>query len=310
MISIKAPAKINLNLHVGGPCQLEGQYRGYHELNSLVTFCEDCFDTLEIYPAEHLSMEIKGEFAEELGAGPHEYSNNLVLKAARLMQERLGVNKGARIILEKDLPIASGIGGGSSDCAATIIGLNRLWGLGLSLSQMANIGQEMGSDIPACLKRHALIMKGFGEIIESAPLMPAMPALLLNPLSAMDTKLVYKKYDSDSNFPEHIDANYCQTNSIFEATARLKALRNDLQSAAISIMPQIEDLLQFLSGLEGQLMCRMSGSGATCFAIFDTLENARRGQKLAIDNLGGKHTRVWAKATMLMANGHTQEEIK
>lgn len=298
MIVIKAPAKINLCLHVGAPNKAIDAYHGYHKLESLVTFAIDCFDVIELFPADQLSLEINGEFAENLLGG----TNNLVLKAAEILKARFAVNVGARIVLEKNLPIASGIGGGSSDCAATIIGLDKLWGLGLSQEEMAAIAQKIGSDIPACLRRHPLIMKGYGEILEEAPSFPELPALLINPLIGVDTAAVYKKYDLIGNFPPDLALLCSGANNVHDAANVLKLMRNDLEAAAVQTVPKIGKLLEFLKLQKGQLFCRMSGSGATSFAIFDTMDNARLAQKTAIANFDGANGKIWAKATMLQGN--------
>ncbi len=261
-----APAKINLSLRVG---PLQGD--GYHSIDSLVTFA-DFGDVLTFVPADKLQLEIVGPFAGELPV----HDNNLILQAARALPQTTGILKGARIQLTKNLPIASGIGGGSADAAATLRGLNRLWDCQLKVSKLATIGASFGSDIPACLHGGWLQMRGRGEQIENLPPRPSFAALLVNPGFAVSTAEVFGRFDqmpaSDpSSATEH---------------------QNDLSQAAISLCPQIADVLQAFSeiceGADRQFMC---GSGATCLAGFSSQNNARK----AARDLQDQHPTWWVQ---------------
>lgn len=296
MISLRAPAKINLCLNVASPNLDGGQYNGYHKLESLAAFAVDCFDVISIEKSPKLSLEVKGEF----GSGLSSDGDNLIIRAADLIRQKYGLNLGANIVLDKNLPVASGIGGGSSDCAAAIIGLNELWQLGLCLEEMENIGAELGADVPVCIRKKPVIMREYGAKFDEAPKFVNLPTLLINPLVATPTNAVYQKYDRIGAFPKSIENIYFDCYDVAQTAKLLNAFRNDLQVAAIELVPEIGNIIDFLENQTGQLVSRMSGSGATCFAIFDDLENAKQAQIVASDFFGKDN--IWAKATILEGN--------
>jgi 4-diphosphocytidyl-2-C-methyl-D-erythritol kinase len=251
-----APAKVNLYLHLIGR-----RPDGHHLLDSLIAFA-DIGDRITAEPATTLSLEITGPEAAglaDLG------QDNLVLRAARLLVAHTGTARGAALSLEKNLPIAAGIGGGSSDAAAALRLLTALWQLSIGEEAVRSLGARLGADLPACLYGRAAWLGGAGERIEPAPDLPEAGILLASPRKQLPTAAVFAArtgafYEAGRFAPMPRDAT---------GLARtLTALRNDLTDAAIGLVPEIAAVLARLSRLPGALLARMSGSGATCFALF------------------------------------------
>jgi len=272
-----ARAKINLFLHVG-----RRRADGYHELESLVAFT-DAGDVLTFAPAETLSLAIDGQFASSLQNEP----DNLVLKAARALAAHAGVEPRAKITLTKNLPIASGIGGGSADAAAALRGLCKLWNLSPSPDDLNEIALSLGSDVPVCLVSKSAWMTGRGEHI--APMsLPRIPMVLVNPGVPVSTAEVFANLHSRTGVgapkPDAI-------HSTDELIAYLKTTANDLEAPARAIAPVIEEALTALLNC-GALLARMSGSGATCFGIFE--DDAKAGA--AANIIAKAHSGWWVKA--------------
>ena len=242
-----ARAKVNLALHVVGR-----RADGYHLLDSLVAFA-DFGDVVTAEPAPSLSLSITGPMAAGLSAG----SDNLVLKAAQM----LGSPLGAAITLEKRLPIASGIGGGSADAAATMQALGALWGCALP-----DAGQvlALGADVPVCLAGQSCRMAGIGDQISPLALPPAH-LVLVNPGVGLSTAAVFGALLCRDNPPLPPAAPMPDAVAL---AAYLGHCRNDLEAPALSLVPQIGAVLAALQGQKGCLLARMSGSGATCFGLF------------------------------------------
>lgn len=260
-----APAKLNLYLHVIG-CRADG----YHLLDSLVAFAE-VGDELEVAPAPELALEIVGPEAASLAGPAHD---NLVWRAAARLERSAGRSVGARLRLTKRLPVASGIGGGSSDAAASLRALNALWALGLGEAHLAELGLELGADVPVCLLARAAWLGGVGERVEPAPALPPCWAVLANPRLALSTPAVFKARQGPFAAP----ARFAEMPTTAQGLARLLAERgNDLTAAAIALVPAIAEVLERLGDLEGALLARMSGSGATGFALFGAAEAAVAG---------------------------------
>lgn len=244
-VELLAPAKINLTLHVTGTRD------GYHLLDSLVVFA-DIGDTLAVTPAPGLSLSIDGPFAEGLSC-----TDNLVLSAARLAPG----TGGAALRLTKRLPLASGIGGGSSDAAAALLALSRLRGTGLPSTE-AVLG--LGADLPVCLLRRPCRMQGVGEALTEVPDLPPMDILLVNPGVSVPTGAVFRGLERKQNpgmgdLPAWPDAAaFC---------GWLAGMRNDLYPPAARIAPEIDAALSAIRET-GPLFAGMSGSGATCFGLF------------------------------------------
>ena len=240
-------AKINLALHVR-----KRREDGYHELETLFVFLNDG-DRLEAIPSKTLELELTGPWA----AGLETDDGNLVLRAAHALQRAFGVTHGARLVLDKRLPIAAGLGGGSADAAAAARLLNRFWGLGASESQLAEAIGALGADVPACLASRTVIGRGIGDVFEETWLdgvLQGAPVLLVNPRVACPTGPVFAGWDGEGSGP-------------LTAHNALES-RNDLLPSAIALVPEIGDVLRVLGTQDGVRFLNMSGSGATCFALF------------------------------------------
>ena len=258
-----APAKVNLYLHVTGQ-----RADGYHLIDSLVGFV-DVGDHLTAAPAADLSLEVSGPEAAMLAAVGE---NNLVLRAARLLAERAGISPGAALQLQKNLPVAAGIGGGSSNAAAALRALSRLWRLSLGKAELCHLGVRLGADVPACLYGRTVWVSGIGERLEPAGTLAEAGILLANPRIPLATAAVFaarRSPPSDSGrfAPMPTDAG--------GLAHLLMRRRNDLTEAAISLVPEIGAVLARLGRLPGALLARMSGSGATCFALFADRDGAK-----------------------------------
>lgn len=254
MVTEIAKAKLNFGLHVRAR-----RPDGYHELETLFFFVEDG-DIVTVEPAEADSFTLIGPFAAVLsGEG-----DNLVTRAARAFREQFGGGTHA-ITLDKRLPIASGIGGGSADAAATLRALGRLHGV--AVADLFSIAEGLGSDVPACLQGRSAIGKGRGERLEPVTGLPGTPVLLVNPGVAVSTAEVFRRWDGVDRGP---------------LPASPRESRNDLEPPARAIAPVIGDVLDALAEQPGARVVRMSGSGATCFALFSSdAAAAAAGEKLA-----------------------------
>jgi 4-diphosphocytidyl-2-C-methyl-D-erythritol kinase len=261
IVAVEAPAKINLYLHVTAR-----RSDGYHVLDSLVVFA-GVVDTVVAEPADEITLDSEGPFAAALGAA----AGNLALKAARLLAARAGVTEGARLTLVKRLPVAAGIGGGSADAAATLNALARLWKLKLPQDELHTIAAALGADVPICLHRRPAFIGGIGEMIEDAPLLPDAGFLLVNPRIALATQSVFKNFTG----PRSAAARFREAPRDAGALAAiLESRRNDLTQAAVALVPEIGTVLAALARLKGARLARMSGSGSTCFALFEDLATA------------------------------------
>ena len=250
-----APAKINLSLHVTGQ-----RPDGYHLLDSLVVFA-DLGDRVTARAAPGLSLAVTGPMA----AGVPVDGSNLVLKAAMA----LGAGQGASVTLEKHLPAAAGIGGGSSDAAAALRVLSDLWNC--PMPDPAAV-LALGADVPVCVQGTACRMRGLGEVLEPVAALPPVPAVLVNPRVEVPTPSVFKALARKDNapMPEEIPA----FDSPVALAEWLQGQRNDLEPPARALEPVIGEVLAQLSAAPGALLARMSGSGATCFALHDSVESA------------------------------------
>jgi len=246
-------AKINLALHVR-----KRRADGYHDIETLFAFVQDG-DVLTACPASELALEIDGPFAKGLEAD----ESNLVFKTALLLKAHFGVTQGAAIRLNKNLPIASGIGGGSADAAATARLLNRLWGLEASEQELADILAPLGADIPACIFSRPSFGSGTGSaltFLDDSNIV-ARHVLLVNPLQSVSTASIFKAWSG-------VDGGAVHSGDIWEAAIKGQ---NDLEPIAAAICPVITYILDRLSHANPAFV-RMSGSGATCFALFNDAE--------------------------------------
>jgi len=287
--SALAPAKVNLFLHVG-PVQPNGR----HPLDSLVMFAgEEAADRLSVMTSDDLSMTITGPgMTNPDHIGP--VHDNLVLRAARALQAGTGTAKGAAFTLEKHLPIAAGIGGGSADAAAALRLLTDLWGTDPAAAR--KVAPALGGDVPVALEGHAALMQGEGERVRRVTGLPRLPALLVNPRLACPTGPVFRAYDAAGG-----GAGFREFDTVppFERVRDLvhwlSEQRNDLEAPAIAAVPEIAGVLETLAALPETLLTRMSGSGATCFALFETGDAARRAEA----QLSANRPDWWIRATML-----------
>lgn len=267
-----APAKVNLFLHVG-PVDAAG----WHPLASLVAFA-DVGDTVTVAPADRLSLTVEGPFAAEL-ARP---GDNLILRALRTLGEAAGIGEPPlAVTLDKRLPIAAGLGGGSSDAGAALKLARDVLGLTLSDDALADIAASIGADGPMCLHARTAWAEGRGERLTPEPRLPPLPALLINPGVASPTGEVYRAYDAGP--PAAADRPSSPPGWELDPVIDwLAAQRNDLQAPAVARAPAIAEALAAAEALPGVRLARMSGSGATVFALFDTRDAAASaGRRLA-----------------------------
>jgi len=282
-IHVFAPAKINLFLHITGKRE-----DGYHTLQSLMGFV-DVGDDLTFEPHDGLYIDVDGTFASPI-SNPRD---NLVYKAAILLSEHYKIPPRAKIILTKNLPIASGLGGGSSDAAATLQGLAKLWILQEEPDVMAQIAQKLGADVTACLYKKLVWSEGIGEKITRLPDMPNIHFVLANPMVQTPTPEVFKHFRSRFN-PPILFSGRRKTSA--EWIADLKIYRNDLTDAAIAVTPEIRDVLSALGETKECLLHRLSGTGATCYGIYSTPEAAN----IAAHTLEEKYSEWWVVKTNML----------
>lgn len=268
MIVETAPAKVNLYLHIG-PVREDG----LHELASLFVFAEDG-DKVSVASADDLSLEITGPFAPALAGLPAE--DNLVLRAAAQLRVACKVSAGAAITLEKNLPIAAGIGGGSTDAAAALRALVRLWDVDISEAALAELAFGLGADIPACLSGAPVNVGGAGERMTKGPVLPALWICLVNPGVETPTGPIFRAFDNANPEPPTPVFASLPAEDYGALQTALEGARNDLQHYAIEGAPVIAEVLEVLAEATGALIARMSGSGATCFALFASETDARR----------------------------------
>ncbi|MGB8399579.1 4-(cytidine 5'-diphospho)-2-C-methyl-D-erythritol kinase [Bradyrhizobium sp.] len=284
-------AKVNLTLRVVGR-----RVDGYHDLESVVAFA-DCADRLTLTPGPELALDMAGPLAQACG----ETSDNLVLKAARLLGERVPDLKAGHFALDKVLPVAAGIGGGSADAAAALRLLARLNGLSLDDARLREVALKTGADVPVCLASRACDMTGIGESLLPLSL-PKMPCVLVNPRVAVATSDVFTALGLRNGELLVGASDVIQSPawpedgaSIGDWVEALAMGANDLEAPAARIEPVIGEVLSTLGATEGMRLARMSGSGATCFAIFDDDTRAQAAaQKVRLD-----HPSWWVHAGTL-----------
>ncbi len=279
-------AKINLTLQITGR-----RADGYHELNSLVVFAQ-VGDRLSFAPADDdaVTLGIDGPFAGGLRDEP----DNLVLRAARRLASETAVTRGAAITLTKNLPVASGIGGGSADAAAALRGLARLWDLSLPADRLEALALELGADVPVCLRGAPVVMSGIGERLEPVPALPPLWFVLVNPGVAVSTAKVFA--GREGAFSQAAEP-LLPPLGLAALIDWLVARPNDLQAAACRLAPAVVEVLAALDELSDCLLARMSGSGATCFGLFESEEAAL----YAAEALALQHPGWWVAPALLRA---------
>ncbi len=259
MIRERAHAKVNLHLHVVGR-----RADGYHLLDSLAVFA-GAHDVLSAEPASGpgFTLALEGRFGGALRREPA--ADNLVIRAARRLQEALGVPTGAALRLDKRLPVASGIGGGSADAAAALRLLAGMWAGPGAEAWLERLAPALGADVPVCLRQRVARMGGVGEVLDAAPALPPFALVLVNCGRAVSTPAVFAARAPGFREPAALPAAWPDAAAMAADLARLS---NDLQPAAIALCPPIAGVLAAIAARPGCLLARMSGSGATCFGLF------------------------------------------
>lgn len=278
-----APAKLNLSLHVTGK-----RADGYHLLESLVVFTQ-FGDVLRVTPAETLSLTITGEFAADIGPN----TGNLVLKAAHALRIAANVTSGAALVLEKNIPVGAGLGGGSADAAATLILLMKHWGVIVPAATLQALALRLGADVPMCLLSHPLIARGIGEDITPLPLkLPPLPLVLVYPRVPIATAELFAHHTLETPpATPRLDTTTAET--LLESLA---GTRNQLQRTAVILTPEVAEVLLVLNTALQARFVRMTGSGSACFAITDDKAAAER---LARE-IHSQYPHWWVRATEVM----------
>lgn len=282
-----APAKVNLYLHVGPPGP-----GGLHPVDSLVMFADTrAADRISVRNNAQLELAVDGPGARALRSAP----NNLTLAAAKALRDasdRMGL--GAHISLHKVLPIAGGIGGGSSDAAATLLVLNKMWDINFGDQAIEKLAEQLGADVPACVRQRPLVMRGAGEQLIDVEA-PDLPVVLVNPGGQVETRKAFEKFDQISANRALAPADPPTGATAAEFAAALAEYRNDLEAPARQLCSDIPKVLAALNGERGCLLARMSGSGATCFGLFATEAEAQA----AADSIAARRKKYWVVATVL-----------
>ena len=269
-----AAAKINLALHVVGFNE-----EGYNEIDSLVTFA-NIGDIIQVRPYNSLKLSIDGPFASSVPQG----AENIIIKAAKF----LSLDGKAHIRLTKNLPVQAGLGGGSADAAATLRSLSKLWNV-----PIPNSPEVLGADIPICLLNETAVVQGIGEKIMPVSIPEKLQIILIKPLTGLSTETVFKTLKEKNNKKMN---PYLGTDSKYIFKKHIKALRNDLLKPSIKLAPIIKDVLSFLNTQNGIYFSQMSGSGTTCFGLFENKINALN----ALSNAKRKFPEMWCQTAQLL----------
>jgi 4-diphosphocytidyl-2-C-methyl-D-erythritol kinase len=281
-----APAKVNLTLRILGR-----RADGYHELDSLVVFA-GCGDHLTFDAGPSLDLTVSGPTAGQAGA----VADNLVLRAAKALADKVPGLSVGRFVLTKELPAGAGLGGGSADAAATLRLLAEANGLTLDEPRLLAVARATGADVPVCLDPRPRVMRGIGDILSAPLALPKLGIIIVHPGIAMPTPPVFKALglapgercvaaEASGPVPQEREA----------LLAWLAGERNDLEPPAIGIAPAIKDVIRAIAGLPGCRLARMSGSGSACFGLFDTEESAAA----AVGGLAASHPGWWARAASI-----------
>jgi 4-diphosphocytidyl-2-C-methyl-D-erythritol kinase len=289
-----APAKINLTLRI-----LRRRPDGYHDLESLVVFA-DTGDTLRLVPGASLGLDVDGPTAIDTGPA----DSNLVVKATRALQAQIADLRAGHFYLTKSLPVAAGLGGGSSDAAAGLRLLARLNNLPLQDSRVMTAARASGADLPVCLDPQPRIMRGIGDVLSAPVELPKLPAVLVNPGVPVPTAKVFGALAAarasagptieGDPATQCVEAGKPSFDALLDALA---ASSNDLEAPALALFPAVGETLGALRGVASCRLARMSGSGGTCFGLFASADRARA----AAAQLGREHPDWWVKATELGA---------
>lgn len=267
----KTPAKINLTLDVTGKLE-----NGYHTLSMIMQSIDVCDElSFEKTADETILFSMNKELPDKIPA-----EKNLVYKAAKLMKDTFKIDGGFKIHLTKNIPAAAGLAGGSSDCAATLIGINELCGLGLDIEKLCEIGVKLGADVPFCIRKGTMLAEGIGEILTPLTPLTGIPVLLIKPNISISTPYVYKhlKLNELDYHPDNKAViSYIKDKNIKKIAA---SLSNVLETVTISENPIIAELKRYLTEI-GAIGSLMSGSGPTTFGIFKNMETAKKAYEKA-----------------------------
>jgi len=274
---IFAPAKINLFLHL-----TRKRRDGYHELQSLISFA-DIGDYISIEPADSFSFNIDGDFSAnfiENEQKSHLDCSNLVVRAARALSQLSNQVLKVKITLTKNLPLAAGLGGGSSDAAAAIWGLQQFWGIKSDEKYLLPLMTKLGADVPVCFNCQTSLVEGIGETLLPVNQIEEIPILIINPLISCPTQEIFLRHNGIFNKKINLP-NYFE--SVFDYIDFLKSTNNDLYQPATQLIPEIGNIINAMEAQESCLLTRMSGSGASCFALFETIEQANQAKQAILD---------------------------
>jgi len=292
-LTVTAPAKINLYLHVTGR-----RDDGYHLLDSLVVFA-DAADQIIIQPASRFSLAIEGAYAGAFVAADRDDSpagKNLAVRAAYACAAHFDRPLNLRITLSKNLPLASGVGGGSADAAAVVWGLVRFWGIKTPpISSLMPLLLALGADVPVCYLCQGVQVGGIGDRLQPHETMPEWPAVLVNPRQSCPTPEIFRSYkDSGQNFSAPVSVPHDMSDR-HEFLEFIRQQKNDLEVTAIEKLPAIRDVIVALKQTEEAQLVRMSGSGATVFALYPTPESAQR----SAEKIQSTRPHWWVRFCML-----------
>ena len=285
-----AHAKINLFLHVTNKLET-----GFHSLESMVGFCT-YGDRIRLDPSDHFHLSYSGPFAENLY---QQQGTNLVEKAAYAYAEHARCQPRIAIHLEKNVPIASGIGGGSADAAAVLKGVSHFWG-DISQQALKTIALSLGADIPMCLSGKASVARGIGEDLIPIAALPKLDILLANPMIQISTPAIFKARNGDFTATLHPSKIPTSFNAVKDLVSFLSKTRNDLAAPAIQLAPEIHQVLSALADQDQCLFTRMSGSGATCFAFFPSRKACRQAEI----TLRHTYSKWWFQSSQLISMPH------
>lgn len=280
-----APAKVNLSLRIWG--RRAGD--GYHELSSLVGFA-NVGDRLFLKPGPGFNMKVVGPFSQRI------VGDNLVYKIGQALMKEHGIKDFGDLVLEKNLPVAAGLGGGSADAGAFIRLLARVGGISFSQNDIMRFGQRFGADVPVCVSSEPAMMHGIGDVLKPLDHFPSLGILLVNPNVSVSTGAVFKNLAAPKISDDCAEQEGPQAfASGDELMVYMQGQPNDLTLPALKIAPEIETVLHSLEALQGCSMARLSGSGATCFGLFEDEKRAQQAGKLCQE----KHQEWWVCAGKL-----------
>ncbi len=278
-----APAKINLWLHVG-----KKRRDGYHKLTSLIVFA-DVFDEMKAEHPDSLSLKVDGPNGDGLAV-----EENLVMQAARHFARKMHKkDRGAALHLKKNIPVAAGLGGGSADAAATMRALNELWDTNAPISRLQDLAHKIGADVPVCIDPRPTIVDGIGERLAPLESWPHLDAVLVNPGRPLSTAEVFRSYDAEGRHEPHRLQPPLGLADRDGALALIREGANELEHSAITLCPAIQEVLDALGETKECRLARMSGSGPTCFGLYDTEDAA----KAAAEALTSAHPDWWVRPT-------------